>query len=59
MTFGEPMKENDDSTKGLKSFLLDPFYKLQEVARTVAQVQAACNVDINEDEFVDQFNPSM
>lgn len=59
MTFDEPMKEDDDPTKGLKSHLLNPFHKLQEVAKAVAQVQIACNVDIDEEEFVDKFNPGM
>jgi ATP-dependent RNA helicase DOB1 len=59
MTFDEKSKEDDDPTKGLKSFLLNPFYKFQEVARTVARVEIACGVDIDEDEFVDKFNPGM
>ncbi len=59
MTFDERTKDDDDPTKGLKSFLLNPFYKLQEVARTVARVEIACGVDIDEDEFVDKFNPGM
>ena len=59
MTFDERMKDDDDPTKGLKSFLLNPFHKLQEVARTVAQVQVACNLEVDEDEFIDKFNPGM
>ena len=59
MTYDEPMKDDDDPTKGLKNFLLNPFHKLQEVARTVAKVQVASNVDIDEEEFVDKFNPGM
>jgi ATP-dependent RNA helicase DOB1 len=59
MTFDERNKDEDDPTKGLKSYLLNPFYKLQEVARTVAQVQIACGVDIDEEEFVGKFNPGM
>lgn len=59
MTFDERNKDDDDPTSGLKSFLLSPFHKLQEVARTVAQVQAACNLDVDEDEFVGSFNPGM
>jgi ATP-dependent RNA helicase DOB1 len=59
MTFDERTKDDDDPTKGLKTFLLNPFYKLQEVARTVARVEIACGVDIDEDEFVDKFNPGM
>jgi ATP-dependent RNA helicase DOB1 len=59
MTFDEKSKDDDDPTKGLKSYLLNPFYKLQEVARTVAQVQAACNLEVDEEEFLDKFNPGM
>lgn len=59
MTFDERNKDDDDPTKGLKSFLLNPFYKLQDVARTVAQVQAECGLDVDEDEFIDKFNPGM
>lgn len=60
MTFGEPMKdEGDDPTQGLKSFLRNPFYKLQEVAKRVAQVQISCNLEVDEDEFLQKFNPAM
>eukprot|EP00980_Cylindrotheca_fusiformis_P031501 scaffold26468_cov162-Cylindrotheca_fusiformis.AAC.3 len=59
MAFDERNKDEDDPTKGLKSFLLNPFHKLQEVAKTVAQVQVACGLDVDEDEFLDQFNPMM
>merc|ERR1711971_573456 len=59
MTFDERNKDEDDPTKGLKSFLLNPFYKLQDVARTVAQTQAACGLDVDEDEFLNKFNPGM
>jgi ATP-dependent RNA helicase DOB1 len=59
MTFDEKNKDDDDPTKGLKSYLLNPFYKLQEVARTVVQVQIACGVDLDEEEFMDKFNPGM
>lgn len=58
MTFGEPMND-DESIQGLKSFLLNPFRKLQEVARTVARVQVSCNLDVDEDEFLRKFNPGM
>jgi ATP-dependent RNA helicase DOB1 len=58
MTFGEPVND-DDPTKGMKSFLLNPFYKLQEIAKTVAQVQISCNLDVDEDEFLNKFNPAM
>ena len=59
MTYDERNKDDDDPTKGLKSFLLNPFYKLQEVAKTVAKVQASCGLDVDEDEFIDKFNPGM
>ena len=59
MTYDEPVKDDDDPTKGLKNFLLNPFHQLQEVARTVAKIQVACNIDIDEEEFVDKFNPGM
>jgi len=58
MTFGEPIND-DEPTKGLKSFLLNPFYKLQEVAKTVAQTQISCNLDVDEDAFLNKFNPAM
>lgn len=58
MTFGEKQSEEDDTSK-LQSFLSNPFYKLQEVARTVARVEASCGVDVKEDEFVNSFNPGM
>lgn len=59
MTYDERNKDDDDPTKGLKSFLLNPFYKLQEVAKTVAKIQASCGLDVDEDEFLDKFNPGM
>lgn len=59
MTYDERNKNEDDPTQGLKSFLLNPFYKLQEVAKTVAQVQASCGLDVDEDEFLEKFNPGM
>lgn len=59
MTFDERNKDEDDPAVGMKPFLANPFYKLQEVARTVAKVEIACGMDINEDEFVEKFNPGM
>ena len=59
MTFDEPNKEEGDPARGMKSFLSAPFYKLQEVARTVAKVEIACGIAIDENEFVDKFNPGM
>lgn len=59
MTFDERNKDDGDPASGLKSFLSTPFYKLQEIARTVAKVEIACGIELNEDEFVDKFNPGM
>jgi len=59
MTYDERNKDEDDPTKGMRSYLTNPFFKLQEVARTVARVEHACGVDVNEDEFVEKFNPGM
>jgi ATP-dependent RNA helicase DOB1 len=59
MTYDERNKDDDDPTKGLKGFLLNPFHKLQEVARSVAKSQIACKVDVDEDAFVDKFHPGM
>jgi ATP-dependent RNA helicase DOB1 len=59
LTFSEPSKDEGDPAQGLKSFLSNPFYKLQEIARTVVRVEASCGIEVDEDEFVDQFNPGM
>lgn len=58
LTFGEPVKD-EDPTSGLKSFLKNPFFKLQEVAKTVVQVQISCGLDVDEDEFLNKINPAM
>ena len=62
MTYDEKNSKSEDVNdlaKSMKSFLLNPFLKLQEAARTVARAQIECKVDINEDEFVDRFRPEM
>lgn len=59
MTFDEKSRDDDDPASGMKSFLSTPFYKLQEIARTVVRVKIACGLEIDEDEFVDKFNPGM
>jgi ATP-dependent RNA helicase DOB1 len=59
MTYDERNKDEDDPAKGLKSYLANPFYKLQEVARTVAKASVACKIELDEDLFVEQFNPGM
>ena len=58
LTFGEPIKD-DDPAGNLKSFLRNPFYKLQDVAKNVAQVQIDCNLEVDEDEFLNRINPAM
>lgn len=59
MTYDERIKGEDDTTSGLKPFLLKPFQRLREVARTVVRTQIACNIEKDEDEFIQQFNPGM
>jgi ATP-dependent RNA helicase DOB1 len=59
LTYDEPRNDDGDPASGLKNFLSTPFYKLQEVARTVAKVEIACGIERNEEEFVDKFNPGM
>ena len=59
LIFDERNKDEDDPAKGLKSYLSGPFYKLIEMARTVAKVQIDCKIELNEDEFVDKFNPGL
>jgi ATP-dependent RNA helicase DOB1 len=59
LTFDERNKDEGDPASGLKSFLSTPFYKFQEIARTVAKVKISCGVELNEEEYVDKFNPGM
>jgi ATP-dependent RNA helicase DOB1 len=59
MTFDERNKDDDDPTKGMKGYLSNPFLKLQEVARSVVKGMIACKIEVDEDEFLDQFNPGM
>jgi ATP-dependent RNA helicase DOB1 len=59
LTFDERNKDDGDPASGLKSFLSTPFYKLQEIARSVAKVKISCGIELNEDEYVEKFNPGM
>jgi len=61
MTYDERNKsdEGEDPAKDLKSYLSNPFYKLQETGRVVAKASIACKVELDENEFVEQFNPGM
>jgi ATP-dependent RNA helicase DOB1 len=58
LTYDEVNKK-DGNDDGLKSFLQNPFLKLQEAARTVARAQIACKIEVDEDQFVDKYNPGM
>ena len=51
--------DDDEPTQGLKSYLTNPFYKLQECARTVAKAMIACKIELDEDEFVGKINPGL
>lgn len=59
MTYDERMKDADDPTAGLKSFLSNPFHKLQESTRVVAKATSACKIEIDEEEMVNKINPGM
>ena len=59
LTFDERNKDEGDPAEGLKSYLSGPFYKLQECARTVAKASIACKIELDEDEFIEKFNPGM
>ena len=58
LIFDERNKD-DDPTQGLKSYLSNPFYKLQECTRTVAKAMIACKIELDEDEFVEKINPGL
>jgi len=58
MTFDEIMKD-ENPAEGLKSYLSNPYYKLQECARTVAKAIIACKIELDEDEFVGKINPGL
>jgi ATP-dependent RNA helicase DOB1 len=59
MTYDERNADEDNPTAGMKSYLANPFRKLQEIARTVVRVEIACGIEVNEDEFLQKFNPGM
>merc|ERR1712157_471067 len=63
LTFDDRVKEEDvaSQVKALKSYLSNPFFKLQEIVRNVAKAFIACNIDdINEEEYVtNALNPGM
>ena len=62
MTFDERNKNDsgdNDPTRGMPGFLANPFTKFLESARTVAKASIACKIDMDEDEFVEKFNPGM
>jgi ATP-dependent RNA helicase DOB1 len=59
LIFDERSKDEDDPAQGLKSYLSGPYYKLIELARSVAKVVISCKIELNEDEFVEKFNPGL
>lgn len=59
LIFDERTKDDDDPASGLKSYLSGPYYKLIELARGVVKVAIDCKIELNEDEFVDKFNPGL
>jgi len=59
LIFDEKSKDEDDPAQGLKSYLSGPYYKLIELARSVAKVAISCKIELNEDEFVEKFNPGL
>ena len=59
LIYDERSKDEDDPAQGLKSYLSGPYYKLIELARSVAKVVISCKIELNEDEFVDKFNPGL
>ena len=62
MTFDDRLKDEndlDDILKGLKSYLTNPFLKFKEIARAVAKASIACKIEIDEDEYVNKFNPGL
>ncbi len=58
LIFDERLKD-DNPTEGLKSYLTNPFYKLQECARTVAKAIIACKIELDEEEFIAKLNPGL
>jgi len=58
LIFDERLKD-DNPTEGLQSFLSNPFYKLQECARTVAKAIIACKIELDEEEFINKLNPGL
>jgi len=60
LTFEDKRNEDDAAIKSsLKNYLSNPFYKLQQAARVVAKAIIACKIELDEDEFVEKFNPEM
>ena len=61
LMFDDRLSEDAESlVKQLKSYLSNPFYKLQEIARTVAKAAITCKIeDIDEEEYVKKINPGV
>lgn len=59
LIFDERNKGDEDPAEGLNKFLSNPFFKLQEIARSVAKMEASCGINVDEDEFVGKLNPRL
>lgn len=59
MTYDERVKDADGSRGGLSPLFVHPFQKLREVARAVVRTQIACNVQVEEDDYIQSLNPGM
>jgi len=66
LTFDDRVPDDTKAnpTKGLKSFLANPFFKLQEVYKNVLKTQKECNIEflqnMDEDEYVlEKLNPGI
>ena len=59
LIFDDRIKDEEDPAKGLKLYHSGPYYKLVELARSIAKVVISCKIELNEDEFVEKFNPGL
>lgn len=59
-SYDERKRDDDgDPTKGMKSYLSNPYRKLQDAIRAVAKATVECKIDLDEDEYLDKFNPGL
>lgn len=58
LVFDERISD-ENPLEGLKSYLTNPFYKLQDCARIVAKAIISCKIELDEEEFVNSLNPGL